>query len=245
LKVKLPKKPFPLHYQLQKVLRKRILSGKLKPDQALPTEKELCQEFGVSRTTVRQALLALESDDLIRREQGRGTFVSFRQENRGHFKLYGVVEDLFHLGAQTSLKLLSKKMINPGPDIIKDMKLDPGEKVYRFEGIRQLQKGHKAFFQAYVPEEIGKNIQLTDPDPLFIQRVEREGLEIVKRGRQVISAVGADKNLASLLEVKRGHPLLVVKRVYFARSGRALEMAVTYFPGNVYQGVAELVRVNE
>ena len=74
--IKLKKTPIPLYYQLEKVLRKRILSGKLQPDLAVPTEKELCQEFGVSRITVRQALLSLESDNLIRREQGRGTFRS-------------------------------------------------------------------------------------------------------------------------------------------------------------------------
>jgi DNA-binding GntR family transcriptional regulator len=54
----------------------------------------------------------------------------------------------------------------------------------------------------------------------------------------------ADNHLAAIMGVKKGHPLLVVKRIYFSRSGRALEMAVTRFPGDVYQGVAELIRVN-
>jgi GntR family transcriptional regulator len=243
--MKLKKNPFPLYYQLEKVLRKRILSGKLKTDQAVPTEKELCQEFGISRITVRQALLSLESDDLIRREQGRGTFVSFRKENPIKFRLYGMVEDLFQMGAQTLLKLHSKKLINPDPGIVKDMKLSPKEKVYLFEGIRYLENKHKAFFQAFVPEEIGKNIRLKDPSrPLFIERVEREILETVKRGRQIISASMADPSLARIMGVKRGAPLLVVKRIYFSRSGRGMEMAVTHFPGDVYQGVAELVRVN-
>jgi GntR family transcriptional regulator len=48
--MKLKKKPIPLYYQLEKVLCKRILSGKLKPGQVLPAEKELGREFGVSRT---------------------------------------------------------------------------------------------------------------------------------------------------------------------------------------------------
>jgi GntR family transcriptional regulator len=243
--IKLRKTPVPLYYQLEKVLRKRILSGKLKPDQAVPTEKTLCQEFGVSRITVRQALLSLESDNLIRREQGRGTFVSFRKDNTFQFKLYGTVDDLFHLGVQTTLKLHSKKLINPSLEIIQDMKLSSGEKVYLFEGLRHLYNERQAFFQAYVPEEIGEKIQLTDPDhPLFVERVEKEALETVRRSLQVTSASVADKKLASVLKVKKGHPLLVIKRVYFSRSGRALEMAVTFFPGDAYQGVAELVRGN-
>jgi GntR family transcriptional regulator len=243
--VKLQKTPVPLYYQLEKVLRKRIISGKLKSDQAVPTEKELCQEFGVSRITVRQALLSLESDNLIRREQGRGTFVSFRNDNNFQFRLYGTVDDLFHLGVQTTLKLHSKKLINPSPEIIQDMKLNSGEKVYLFEGVRHLPKEHKAFFQAFVPEEIGRNIRLRDPGhPLFIERVEREILEMVKRGRQITSVSSADKQQAAVMGIKKGDPLLVVKRIYFSRSGRALEMAVTHFPRDVHQGAAELVRVN-
>ena len=243
--IKLKKTPIPLYYQLEKVLRKRILSGKLKPDLAVPTEKELCQEFGVSRITVRQALLSLESDNLIRREQGRGTFVSFRKDNNFQFKLYGTVDDLFHLGVQTTLNLHSKKLIDPSPQIIQDMRLGSGEKVYLFEGLRHLINERQAFFQAYVPEEIGEKIKLTDPDrPLFIERVEKESLETVKRSRQITYASVTDKKLASILKVKKGHPLLVIKRVYFSRSGRALEMAITFFPGDAYKGVAELVRGN-
>ena len=243
--IKSRKTPTPLYYQLEKVLRKRILSGKLKPDQAVPTEKELCHEFGVSRITVRQALLSLESDNLIRREQGRGTFVSFRKDNNFQFRLYGTVDDLFHLGVRTILNLQSKKLITPSLEIKRDMKLNPGEKIYLFEGLRHLENERQAFFQAYVPEEIGEKIQLTEPDhPLFIERVEKEALEMVRRSQQVTSASVADKNLAAILKVKKGHPLLVIKRIYFSKSGRALEMAVTFFPGDAYKGIAELIREN-
>lgn len=243
--MKLKKTPVPLYYQLEKVLRRRILSGKFKPNQAVPTEKELGQEFGVSRITVRQALLSLESDDLIRREQGRGTFVAFRPNHSPQFRLYGTVEDLFHLGVRTVLNLESKKLMHPSPEIIRDMNLKPGEKVYLFQGLRRLENERQAFFQAYVPEEIGKKIQIDKPDhPLLIERVEKEALEMVKRSQQVTSASVADKSLAFILQVKKGHPLLVIKRIYFSKSGRALEMAVTFFPGDAYKGKAELIRYN-
>ena len=243
--MKLKKTPVPLYYQLEKVLRRRILSGKFKPNQAVPTEKELGREFGVSRITVRQALLALESDDLIRREQGRGTFVTFRPNHSPQFRLYGMVEDLFHLGVRTVLNLRSRRLIKPSPEILQEMKLKAGEKIYLFEGLRHLENGRQAFFQAYVPEDIGEKIQVADTDhPLFIERVEKEALEMVRRSKQITSAAVADKNMASTLQVRKGHPLLVIKRIYFSKSGRALEMAVTFFPGDAYKGIAELIRYN-
>ena len=69
--VKLKKGPVPFYYQLERALRNRILTGQISPSELRPTERELCEEFGISRTTVRQALMILESEGLIRREQGR------------------------------------------------------------------------------------------------------------------------------------------------------------------------------
>ncbi|MEW6187499.1 MAG: GntR family transcriptional regulator [Thermodesulfobacteriota bacterium] len=241
--MKLQKKPIPLYFQLERVLRKRILSGKLKPDQALPTENELCREFGISRTTVRQALLSLEGDDLIRREQGRGTFVSFRRGAPIRFRLYGAVDDLFQVGSQTQLNLTSKKLVNPSSAIVKEMGLAPKERVYLFQGIRFLRKGEKANFQAYVPENIGRDIPLKDEvHPLLIERIEGKILELVKKGRQITTVAVADKKLAQTMEVKEGYPLLVVKRIYYSKSGQVVELAVTHFPGTLHQGVVELVR---
>jgi GntR family transcriptional regulator len=242
--VKLKRTPVPLYYQLERVLRKRIVSGQLACSQPFPTERELCEEFGVSRTTVRQALMALEGDNLIRREQGRGTFVIPRDRGGAPFKLYGTVEDLFLFGAQTTLVLEAKRLIEPKPDIVRDMRLQGGENVYLFEGVRHLYGEHYGFFQAYIPEEIGKDIPLDDLDsPFFIQRVERAALESMKWAHQTISAEAASKRIALKIGVKTGHPLLVAKRIYFTSRKRVLEMAVTSFPGDAYQSVAELERV--
>lgn len=65
----------PLHTQITDILIQRINNGELKPKDRLPSEHELCEEFDVSRGTVRQALSRLESMGYVRREQGRGTFV--------------------------------------------------------------------------------------------------------------------------------------------------------------------------
>ncbi len=242
--MRLKKSPVPLYYQLEKVLRKRIVSGKLLPDEAFPTEKHLCQEFGVSRTTVRQALLSLEGDDIIRREQGRGTFINRRNSGEFRLRLYGAVDDLFHLGSKTTLTLSSKSLIRPDLEMAKEMKLGEGEKVFLFEGVRNLVERY-AFFRAYIPEEVGQNIRLEEVDtPLFIERVEKEALETVNRALQTTTASVADDALAAILKVERGHPLLVIKRIYFSKSGRALELCVTSYPGDVYESVAELVKVD-
>ena len=68
--------PTPLYYQLKSVIEDRIRSRDLKERERLPSETELCTEFGVSRITVRQALSELLKDGLIYRERGKGTYIS-------------------------------------------------------------------------------------------------------------------------------------------------------------------------
>jgi GntR family transcriptional regulator, arabinose operon transcriptional repressor len=76
----------PKHERLSNHLLAEMVAGRLKPGQILPSEHELTEAFGVARTTVRQAMASLEHEGLIRRVQGKGTFVEadVRQKlNRG------------------------------------------------------------------------------------------------------------------------------------------------------------------
>src|ERR1700733_15191704 len=83
----------PLYYQLQTILTEKIQSGNLEVGQRLPTEAELGNLSGVSRSTVRQAISKLEAENLIRREAGRGTFVNERRPFTGTLQLEGSLED--------------------------------------------------------------------------------------------------------------------------------------------------------
>jgi GntR family transcriptional regulator len=241
---KLKKGPIPLYYQLERALRKRILNGKITPSGQFPTERQLCEEFGVSRITVRQALMILENEGIISREQGRGTFVNTREYPSMPYELYGYVDDLFFIGAQTRLRLNSKNLITADSKIALDMGIEEGEEIFLFEGLRELDEKHTAFFQAYIPKEMGEKIPLKELDtPFFISVVERVSLETVKKAHQTISAAVATEQLARVMNIQEGHPLLVVKRIYFSKRGNLLQMAVTHFPGDSYQSVAKLERI--
>jgi len=169
---KLKKGPIPLYYQMERALRKCVLTGKITFSRQFPTERQLGEEFGVSRITVRQALMILENEGLLSREQGRGTLVIKRDGARIPYDLYGYVDDLFFLGAQSRLKLNGKKLIKVDSRVASDMGMEDEEEVYLFEGVRIFGGCHQAARFGY--EARSRPSPFGDQTYLFLQ--ERECL---------------------------------------------------------------------
>ena len=243
--MELEKGPIPLYYQLKMVLRNKILSDEFSSSKPFPTEHKLCEEFKVSRSVVRQALMELEKDQFIRREQGRGTFVTHGERYLSQYKMFGSIDEMWILGTKTKLKLRGKTLVTPDADTAADMNLNKSDRVFLFEGLRYYESGREALFEAYVPQVLGENVELGEIiPPYLIHRIEQESLQSLERARQVIYAATASKKIASKVGVKQRHPLLVIKRIYFSNTNRALEMAITHIPAEVYQAEAELVRTH-
>ncbi len=242
---KLESGPIPLYFQLERILRSRISAGEIRPGERLPSEMELCDEFGICRSTVRQAIKSLEIDGLIRRERGRGTVLIPPEEKNLALSLHGSMEDFYQWGAKYRLKLTSKKLVKPDKSVKVDMNLREGEKVYLFEGLRTDPRNQNAlcYFQAHVPRAIGSKIQLKQEleSPFLILEVEAVTGETIHKIRQFAKAVAADARLAAKLKVKRGSPLLCLKRVYINREGKALERALSHIPGEAYELATEMV----
>lgn len=74
--------PLPLYYQLKQIIIEMIEAKKLGENERIPTEKALCEKYGISRATVRQALTELENEEYIYKIQGKGTFVAAKNMNK-------------------------------------------------------------------------------------------------------------------------------------------------------------------
>jgi len=108
-------KALPLYYQIETILRRKILSGEFESGTYLPSESALRKEFDVSRITIRQALSLLEQDGLIIRRRGKGTLIPENLETMRAPRLTGSIEDLITMSSQTETKVLEVTMTEP-PD---------------------------------------------------------------------------------------------------------------------------------
>ena len=125
----------PLYRRLEERLRHAIESGAVKPEQALPSERDLAEDFAVSRITVRKALDGLVGGGLLVRRQGAGTFVAGRVE-KSFSKLTSFSEDMAARGRTSRSEWITRAEGAVTPDESLMLGLSPGTAVYRFHRIR-------------------------------------------------------------------------------------------------------------
>lgn len=87
-----PKKPLKLAEQLHEQLLEWIMSGKYKEGDKIPSEKELCESFSVSRPVVREAIEKLQTEELVETKKGKGTFVL--RSSLANLKQYATAQDI-------------------------------------------------------------------------------------------------------------------------------------------------------
>lgn len=126
----------PLYYQIREDIREKINSKQYPPNSMIPTEAELCEYYGVSRITVRRAVLDLVQEGLLNRGKGKGTFVS---ENYGLTEVNGVqsfTQELLGLNMRPSAKLLGCRIRTADSTLRQALGLAEGEKVVTISRLR-------------------------------------------------------------------------------------------------------------
>lgn len=118
----------PKYIQLAKVLREKIVTQEYGPGQKIPTETELCEQYSVSRVTVREAIDRLVQENLLYREQGKGTYVMPQKLKRNITKIYSFSYDMVRLGLKPSSTLFESVLIDADPILAEKLKLPASNK---------------------------------------------------------------------------------------------------------------------
>ncbi len=237
----------PLYYQLATLIREKIANREYSPGDQIPPESELVRSYGVSRMTVRQAIAGLEKDGLIRKEPGRGTFVSDDPgASSGDLELDRSVEDLISMGQATSVQLLELSESDPTPREARDLLLSEDSPVIRCKRLRLLHDQPYCYIVNHVPPEIGRRIPEKNWHSGSVLKFIEDELRIPLRiAKQRVKATLADANLAQSLNVRIGAPLLVVDYHIRTDEDRPVEMAELYYRSDLYSFTLHLTRSND
>ncbi len=226
----------PLYQQLQRTLREAIERKLLGANDALPPERDLAEDFAVSRITVRKAIDGLVDEGLLVRRHGSGTFVRERVE-KNFSKLTSFSEDMRARGRSPRSVWLKRAAGTVTPEEALALRLSPGTPVYRFNRIRYADDAPMALEFATVVASALPSLDAVDAS--LYEALEKTGQRPV-RALQRLRAVLLTEDQAELLKAQAGDAGLLVERLGSLRDGRAIEFSQSFYRGEIYDFVAEL-----
>lgn len=235
--------PLPKHHQLAEILRNRILSGELQPNDRFPTEESLCRVYRVSRGTVRQAVGALVQEGLLRREQGRGTFVTAPRPKSTFFTLTSFDEDMLQQHRQPSTRLLAVKLVPATPEVAGRLALAAGEPVIYIERLRLADNRPVVHETRHLAQSLCPGLPDDDLERQSIHwlLIHKYNLPLIRTVHTMEACVLSPEN-ASLLQVRPGAAAFYVDRLTYTVVDNAERPAVWYqalYRGDEYHFKAE------
>lgn len=226
----------PRYRMLAEHLIGRIESGELPPGSLLPSELELCDQFDVSRITVRGALQQLESRGLVSRRAGVGTRVEKPREQPAFTHLGQNVDEVLSFTKGIPVRVLHREESTVSGDLARELQLPPGQRFVHFEVKRQKRGSRPVVYSHhYVPALLAPSAAVLEGVRISIAQwlAQRHG-EPIEVIRQHIAAVTLDEAAAQHLGVKAGAPALKSTRWYLGKDERLLLASVSLFPGDQY-----------
>jgi GntR family transcriptional regulator len=216
--------PLPLYHQLSELLLGQIVGGQIKPHEAMLTERELIDMFGVSRITVRRALEELEHRGYIQREQGRGTFVAPARIQRGVAKLTSFSEEIAARGMTPGVRLLALHREPAAGRVAHELQIQPGMPIWLVERLRFADSECIVLNISYLslPAQVTLTEEELTREPSLWALLERKGIRMATADK-TIEAIVADEEQARLLQVPRAAPLLLVEGVVYTGDGTPVE----------------------
>ncbi len=227
--------PVPYYAQVMQSLTQAIEAGLWAPGDQIPSEHELCELFGVSRTVVRQALKEMDHQGLLLREKGRGTFVKepkISSRSLVH-SLVGFYEDMERRGHPPVTEVLEQEMQPASQGVAEALEVHPLAPVIKLARLRFIQDEPIVLVTSYLPYELcPKLIQADMRHQSLYSFLKREYGLTITHGRRRIDAVLAGEREAKLLRVTPGAALLRLHSVSYMQNGRAVEYFHGFFRGD-------------
>lgn len=200
-----PTSPVPKYTQLRELLLSQI-EEQLGVDSLIPSERELCQKYGLSRMTVRQAVDQLVSEGRLYRVPGKGTFVA-RPKIDMPLRLVSFTADMRARGMVPGAVELDRRPVRAGAHLAKAFGLEAGAEIYVVERLRTADGEPMAIERSHIPAALAPGLLDRRLTSLYDVLAAGYGIEF-DAGEQTIEAAVVDPADAKLLDVPHGSAVL-------------------------------------
>ncbi len=229
-----PNSPVPKYFQLRTIVLDLIESAELPVNAAVPSERELCQRYGLSRMTVRQAIDQLVTEGRLYRVPGKGTFVA-RPKIEMPLRLVSFSEDMLARGLRPGASDIARRTIPATMLLARAFGTEPGTEIHVIERLRTANGEPMAIERVHILASLA-------PDLLDRRLADRSLYGVLEAvyglvfdaGDQIINAGVVDTPDARHLDISRGSPVLLLERRSYA-GGVCAELTMSTYRADRYQ----------
>lgn len=231
-----------LYLQIKDVLIERIQTGAWKSNTLIPTEQALIKEFGVSRTTIRQAITILVQNGLLEKKQGHGTIVKPHQLVGNLGQLKGFAEEVMEKGQVPSSKVIRAEFKHNLFHESEMLQVAEGSPILLVERIRFADETPVALERTCWPESIGKLLIQHDLNEAKYYEILENYQIYLSKAQERITAINATLDEADSLAIRPGEALLEMTRLSYGLNDHLIEYTKTKYRSDQYHYNIELKR---
>lgn len=227
--------PVPLYFQLKELIIEEIKSGKYEVDSVIPTEKEISDRFGISRTTVRQAVMELVSEGWLYRVKSKGTFIARRKIKQDFLETLETFSDQMNrIGMKPGTEVLAFKTVRASEDTSEHLLIKKGDPVFYLFRRRFGDDTPVVTVETYLPFDACEFLQGVDfsTHSLYDEMASNDETKIYRAFR-TLEAVAATASDAKYLDVKKGSPIQLCHTVGYNRRDVPLEYSTARYRGDM------------
>lgn len=234
-------KRVPLYLQLTEKIIDQINDGTYEAGDKLPSERELCHIYDMSRITVRSALSELERDGYVKKFQGKGTFIANTTYQQNLLNVYSFTEETKKMGKTPQTNIVSFELVLADKKYASKLGIRVGDEMYRVVRCRLADQEPLIVETSYLPRY--KFVHLTEKDlansPMYDVFNRAYNIQAT-RAEEEFSITTLRDHEAALLAEAVGDPAMLVKRTAYDKSEEVIEYTISVINGQKYKYKVEL-----
>lgn len=224
----------PVYVSIHDVIKQQIKAGAWAIGSRLPSERDLADEFGVSRMTLRHAITLLVDEGVLERRVGSGTYVASRRVQEKMRGTTSFTEIVTSQGKKASSRLISYQRRPVSETEMYQLALAAEAHVVRMERVRYADNLPVVYEVASIPEDLVLGVDKKAVTEHFFQTLIDSGHTIGK-SQQIISAKTASDRVAKYLGIQKGHAVLALTQVSYFTDGRPFEYVRSQYVGDRFE----------
>jgi GntR family transcriptional regulator len=231
----------PFYKQLKHKIMEDIESGKLKHGDKLPSERELAEQYRISRMTARHTLSILEREGVVERRVGAGTFITNNKITMDFVTFNSFTKNMLNKGLTPSTQILSIGKNEANAKLAHKLQIPLNEVMIVIKRLRFVNETPIAIEESFIPEKLCSGLdEMIEENQSLYELLESEFGIVLVKAKEYMQVTFSDESESKLLKIRSESPCIFQESVAFDRNDKEIEFSTSLTRSDIVKFYSEL-----